>query len=140
MEQNPSYENPQISGIIMNDTNYIPVNSNEIYEPDDVDIDEEDIELEPEEMDITSGEPCRSCGDKGEDVSFRPCEEFKDVTVHNVHLQNEGRILKVRVELCEICRGRRIRLAVLLYEKECFEKRFEWVEDSRSDCSWYTWL
>ncbi len=125
MEQKPPYDNPMVSGVIVNDVNYVPANGNDFCEPPEMDLDEEEmqLDLEPEEMDVECGEPCRPCGDKSEDVTFRPCEEFKDITIHNVRLQCEGRVLKVKVQLCDICRGRRIRLAVLLYEKECFEKR-----------------
>ena len=133
MEQKPPFDKTQVSGVSVNDVNYIPADGKEYYVPTDTKLGDEDmepdmdldldLECEPEEMDIGCGEPFRRCADKCEEISLRPCEEFKDVTLHNVRMYSEGRIIKVKVQLCDVCRGRRIRLAVMLYEKECFEKR-----------------
>ena len=139
MEQKPPYDKTQGSGMASNDVHYIPAESKTFYEPTGMAMDDEDLELdldldmdldmeldmevEQEEMEPGGGESLRGYEDRGEDVFFRPCEEFKDVTLQNVHLGGEGRVLKVKVRLCDVCRGRRIRLAVLLYEKACFEKK-----------------
>ncbi len=60
---------------------------------------------------------CDCCCDKNQNITFNPCEDVKDFTVQDVHLNCQGRFLKVRVQLKNVCRGRSIRLGVLLCEK-----------------------
>lgn len=113
MEQRPIFENSFISGAIVNDTNYVPVNEDVHEAPGEAQTDAE--------KDCDFRENCSCCADKTEELCLNPCEEFTSFTVHNVHLHCEGRILKVKVQLKDVSKGRKIRLAVLLYEKECRE-------------------
>lgn len=73
----------------------------------------------PEEIEIACSTAlgCDCCCDKNQSIVFNPCEDVKDFTVQNVMLNCEGRFLKVRVQLKNVCRGRNIRLGVLLCEK-----------------------
>ena len=117
MDQKPIYDSTFISGVIVNDVNYSPVN-----EPSADSFPEQ--ELPNTEMCSQCGEVC-ACGDKTEEVTLCACDEFKEYVVRNVRLHSEGRILTVRVQLKDVCPDRKIRLAVLLFEKECHENELK---------------
>ncbi|UOO38539.1 hypothetical protein IZU99_04620 [Oscillospiraceae bacterium CM] len=118
MEQTPN--GSFISGVIVNDVNYGPVAEEAAKQPES-DVQAEEF-LPPPEIDSDDcREICDCCADKSEEHTLKPCVEFDSFTVHNVHLHCEGRLLKVRVQLKDVCRGRKIRLAVLLFEKECMD-------------------
>lgn len=68
---------------------------------------------------------CRGCIEKTEDVTFKHCEDVKEVTIHGVKLKHEGRLLKVKVELENVCPGRKVAVGVLLYKKECLGKELK---------------
>jgi hypothetical protein len=129
MEQKPIYDSTFISGVIVNDVNYSPVN-----EPPAADLPEQ--ELFDMEMGGHSKETC-ACGDKTEEVTLSACDEFKEFVVHNVRLHCEGRILTVKVQLTDVCPDRKIRLAVLLFEKDCFEKELRGLRTAeiKTPCS-----
>lgn len=91
MDQKPIFDNAFVTGIV-NEANYSPLNQ------DDAEVTLEE-ELTQEFKGHDYKEECRCCIDKTEEVSFGPCDEFKDFIVHNVHLHCEGRILKVKVQL-----------------------------------------
>lgn len=59
---------------------------------------------------------CDCCCEKQQDVTFNPCEDIKDFTIENVRLKCEGRLLKVRVNLDRVCRGKKIILGILVCE------------------------
>lgn len=74
--------------------------------------------MEEEAVDIPECTPhCPDCCDQDLPITFKPCEDVLDWTVQNVTLKGQGRLLKVRVQLKNVCRGRNIRMAVLLCEK-----------------------
>ena len=131
MDQKPIYDSTFISGVIVNDVNYSPVN-----EPPSDSLPEE------EEYAQDSGGQCKEtcdCGDKTDEVTLCACDEFKEYVVHNVHLHCEGRILTVKVQLKDVCPDRKVRIAVLLYEKECLGKelrglRTAEIKTPRSHC------
>lgn len=114
MEQLPIFENSFISGVIVNDTNYVE-------EAPEVPCDAES----DADKGYNCAESCSSCTDKTEEFCLNPFEEFTNFIVHNVHLHSEGRILKVKVQLKNVCKGRKIRLAVMLFEKECRETKLK---------------
>lgn len=91
MDQKPIFDKTFITGIV-NDVNYSPVNQGEAEETFEE-------ELAQKFKGHECKEECRCCIDKTEEISFGPCDEFKDFVVHNVHLYCEGRILKVKVQL-----------------------------------------
>lgn len=117
MDQKPIYDGSFISGVIVNDINYLPASELPLDRP---------FEREPcsEEKDMDFKSIC-ACLDKSEEVSLGACDIFKEFTVHNVHIHSEGRLLKVKVQLKDVCPGRKIRLAVLLFEKECREEELK---------------
>jgi hypothetical protein len=125
MDQNSIFDNPKISGVIVNDINYVPADGGGHDRPYDRELDEEDmdLDLEPDEPEGGRFEPRRPSGDRTEDIVFMPGEQFKDVTINNVYLHSEGRVLKVRIRLSEAIQGRRIRLAVLMYESDGVDRR-----------------
>lgn len=89
MDQKPIFDKTFITGIV-NEGNYSPANQDEAEETF-----EEELAQEFKGHECA----CRCCIDKTEEVSFGPCDEFKDFVVHNVLLHCEGRILKVKVQL-----------------------------------------
>ncbi len=129
MEPNPIFDNPKISGVIVNDINYVPADGGEYDQPydgelgeGDMDLDR-DMELQPDEQEADGFVPGHPFGDRMEDIVFMPCEEYRDITVNKIHLHSEGRLLNVRIRLSGVMRGRRIRLAVLMYENDGDGKR-----------------
>ncbi len=61
---------------------------------------------------------CSCACEKSQIVIFGPCEDMKEVTVPDVRLKCEGRLLKVKVELRNVCAGRKIHLGILVSEEE----------------------
>lgn len=57
------------------------------------------------------------CG-KQQNVTFSPCEDFKEITVQDVQLQCEGRFLKVKVELNNVCAGKKVNIGVIVSEEK----------------------
>ena len=57
------------------------------------------------------------CG-KTQHVTFGPCDDFKEITVQDVKLQCEGRLLKVMVDLDNVCAGKKVNIGVLVSEEE----------------------
>ena len=85
MEQNPIFDNPKISGVIVNDINYVPADGGEYDEPYDAepgggDMDpDRDMELQPDEQEADGIVPGHPFGDRTEDIVFMPCEEYRDI-------------------------------------------------------------
>lgn len=73
----------------------------------------------PEEFAINcdTAAECISCFNKNQDITFNSCEDIKNFTIQNVSLIGAGRLLKIKVQLKNVCRGRSIRMGVLLCEK-----------------------
>lgn len=116
MDQTPIFENSLVSEVIVNDDNFVSAN--------EMDLDEQQVfDLITNNVQNDCPETCCTCFDKEEMVTFSHGEEFKDVTIHNVRLNCEGRILKIKLNLRDVCRGRKIRLAVLFYEKQQRKKK-----------------
>lgn len=63
---------------------------------------------------------CDCCCEKTKDITFDPCEQFKDISVDNVALKCQGRLLKVDVELDRVYTGKDIEIGVLVCcSKDC---------------------
>lgn len=56
------------------------------------------------------------CCTRRQDITFEVCEDVKDFTLQNVELNCEGRFLKIRVELDNVCAGRNVAVGVLICE------------------------
>ncbi|NLJ56222.1 MAG: hypothetical protein GX334_04125 [Firmicutes bacterium] len=73
---------------------------------------------DPRPKDPDCHEECQcECG-KHQNVTFGLCEEFKEITVQNVKLQCEGRFLRVKVELNNVCAGRKVNIGVIVSEEK----------------------
>ena len=80
---------------------------------------EKDIDLEffPQKHGSEGEKPSTPCEyEKTKEISFGSCEDFKDCTINNVEMRHEGRLLRVRVDLDRVCRGRKVNLGVIIYE------------------------
>jgi hypothetical protein len=76
----------------------------------------ENLDLEFFEPDHSPTPQCKCCCDKEAEVTFQPCEDVKDVVVEDVDLQCESRLLKVKVKLDRVCRGRNVAVGVIVCE------------------------
>ncbi|KRQ87222.1 hypothetical protein ABG79_01025 [Caloramator mitchellensis] len=61
---------------------------------------------------------CECCCIGSQNITFNSCEDIKDFTIQNLELKCEGRFLKIRVELKNVCRGRKVNVGVLVCENE----------------------
>ncbi len=75
-----------------------------------------DLEFFEPDHDHSPDHECNCCCDKEAEVTFRPCEDVRDVTVDDVDLQCESRFLKVKVKLDRVCRGRTVAVGVIVCE------------------------
>lgn len=55
--------------------------------------------------------------EKQEEVTFKLCEDSKNISIDNVILKHQGRFLKVTVNLHVLCPGKKIALGVILKEE-----------------------
>lgn len=94
------------------------------YTPEETDIDKTDEATTQEDLAFDCCcEPnhnitCDCCCEVQQDVTFDVCEDVRDVTVQDVGLKCEGRLLKVRVKLNDVCAGRKIMIGVMICEQE----------------------
>jgi hypothetical protein len=61
---------------------------------------------------------CDCCVDTGQDVTFAQCQEFQESTIYVSGLKCEGRLLKIKVNLSGVCRGRNVTVGVLVCEND----------------------
>lgn len=76
-----------------------------------------EIDFFPEDPNNDCDCTCDCCCDASEDVTFNACENFKEITIDDVLLKCQGRLLKVDVELDRVCPGRDINVGVLVCEE-----------------------
>jgi len=65
---------------------------------------------------------CDCCCEKSQEIKFQPCEDIKDVNLpckydSPIAIGCQGRLLKIKVKLSNVCFGRFINVGVLLSEK-----------------------
>ncbi|MDO6355079.1 hypothetical protein Q3V94_08310 [Caloramator sp. CAR-1] len=64
----------------------------------------------------STGVGCECCCNGSQNITFKPCEDVIDYTVGPYDLKCEGRFLKVRVRLKNVCCNRKINVGVLVCE------------------------
>lgn len=112
-----AYERPLLYAKMLSEESDNQIN-NQINNQIDSQIDNQiNKEKEIHSMDSPNAEGLCGCSfEKEKNITFKPCQDMKEVKIKHVKLGQEGRLLKVRVQLDSVCPGRNVAVGVLLYE------------------------
>lgn len=63
--------------------------------------------------------------DKGKEIVFDACDDIKNCDIGNFDVDETGKILRLSLTLKDVCPRKRVALAVMLYELDSRNKKYE---------------